>query len=219
MKALKNFVAFWLKHSELPIVGLAFVYLAIYAGQILYAPSNPIQSALGVAADVIYWIFAFDLLMGVISLCLTPKAERHLGKFFIKNSLSFAALLAPAFRTLRIFRLILLMRGLFGGAINRAEKAATMLLTAGPIVLFTSSLAILDCERYAPGANITNFSDAFWWAGITMTTVGYGDHYPVTSEGRIITGFLLVAGIAIISTATALVSRWVLGVDQQSQKR
>jgi len=178
---------------------------------------SAVQPILQLLADFIYWVFAFDLVLDVISLALAPKSERNVKRFVIRNGLSFVALLAPVFRSLRIFRLVVLLRGLSGGAVQRTEKAAILLITAGPIVLYTSALAILDCERDAPGSNITNFGDAFWWAGITMTTVGYGDHYPVTTEGRLITGALLIAGIAIISTATAMVSRWIFGNDRTSK--
>jgi voltage-gated potassium channel len=54
-----------------------------------------------------------------------------------------------------------------------------------------------------PDANITDFGDAIWWAVTTMTTVGYGDRYPVTSAGRMVAFALMIGGIALLGTATA----------------
>jgi voltage-gated potassium channel len=99
---------------------------------------------------------------------------------------------------------------------NRAESAGLLVITAFPVVAYTSALATLDAERHAPGANITTFKDAIWWSLITMTTVGYGDHYPVSDEGRLIASGLLLGGIIIFSTVTAIVSAWIL-TDRKTQ--
>jgi voltage-gated potassium channel len=71
-----------------------------------------------------------------------------------------------------------------------------------------AALAVLDAERDAPNATITNFGDALWWAVTTITTVGYGDRYPVTTEGRLIAGALMVAGIALVGVITASLASW-----------
>ena len=65
------------------------------------------------------------------------------------------------------------------------------------------SIAVLDAEQNPPGANITTFGDALWWACETVTTVGYGDRYPVTPDGRAIA----VAdgrGISMVMAITAV---------------
>ncbi len=78
------------------------------------------------------------------------------------------------------------------------------------------SLAVLDAERSAPEANITSFGDALWWSATTVTTVGYGDRFPVTTEGRLVAVVLMLLGIAVVSSVTAAVASWFLsqvGVD------
>jgi voltage-gated potassium channel len=52
------------------------------------------------------------------------------------------------------------------------------------VVSFIAALGMLDAERDNPTANIHTFGDAVWWAAATVPTVGYGDHYPVTTQGR-----------------------------------
>jgi voltage-gated potassium channel len=71
------------------------------------------------------------------------------------------------------------------------------------------SIAVLDAEQNPPGANITTFGDALWWACETVTTVGYGDRYPVTPDGRAIA----VAdgrGISMVMAITAAVPGWMV---------
>jgi voltage-gated potassium channel len=69
---------------------------------------------------------------------------------------------------------------------------------------------VLDVERSRPDANITDFGDAIWWAVTTMTTVGYGDRYPVTGVGRMVAFALMVAGIALLGTVTATLASWLV---------
>jgi voltage-gated potassium channel len=65
---------------------------------------------------------------------------------------------------------------------------------------------MLDHERGQPGANIETFGDALWWPMTTMTTVGYGDRYPVTTTGRFIGAAVMIAGIALLGTVTATIA-------------
>jgi voltage-gated potassium channel len=59
--------------------------------------------------------------------------------------------------------------------------------------------------------------DAFWWALVTMTTVGYGDHYPVTPQGRLVAGFLMITGIGLFGTLTAYLSSNLLKKEAEKE--
>ena len=76
------------------------------------------------------------------------------------------------------------------------------------LVGFVASLAVLDAERHAPDASITTFGEAVWWTITTISTVGYGDRYPVTAEGRLVAASLMVAGIALLGVVTASLASW-----------
>jgi voltage-gated potassium channel len=71
-------------------------------------------------------------------------------------------------------------------------------------------LAVLDVEANAPGSNLTTIGDALWWAMTTITTVGYGDHYPVTVMGRCVAAGLMIGGVAVLGVVTASVASWMV---------
>jgi voltage-gated potassium channel len=67
---------------------------------------------------------------------------------------------------------------------------------------------MLDAERTNPDANIRSYGDALWWAGTTITTVGYGDRYPTTGGGRLVGFGLMLGGIALLGVITAALASW-----------
>ena len=86
------------------------------------------------------------------------------------------------------------------------------------VVLLVASLAILDAERGREGANIETFGGALWWSVTTVTTVGYGDRFPVTGTGRMIAVALMMAGIALIGVVTATLASWIIDRDQEVEE-
>ena len=91
-----------------------------------------------------------------------------------------------------------------------------MILITFLLVTF-SSLAILMCER-EPDSNIKTAEDAIWWSVTTITTVGYGDKYPVTTEGRIIAMILMLSGVGLFGTLSGLVASFFLGAKQAEEE-
>jgi voltage-gated potassium channel len=196
---------------------LGFGYLGIYSVQVLVEPPADIYAGLEVVADVIYWIFAIDVVLRLI----------HLGKglftwagaigFVRENWLALLALLLPAFRALRVLRVVIVLRGLQPFLRTRSSRVGTIVGVTFPLILYTAALSVLEAERYAEGSNITNFFDAIWWAVASVTTVGYGDRFPVTGDGRLIATFLMVIGIGLFSALTALLAAWVMGERKQEE--
>jgi voltage-gated potassium channel len=76
-------------------------------------------------------------------------------------------------------------------------------------MMFFSATAILNLENI-PESNIKTAEDALWWAFVTTTTVGYGDKYPVTTEGRIMACILMVVGVGLFGTFTGFVANWFM---------
>lgn len=130
-----------------------------------------------------------------------------------------ASLPFPQVKILRIFRLIRVarllrrygVRNITGSVItNRAGSALLTLLLIGILVLEFGSLAMLHLERHAPDANITTASDALWYVIATMSTVGYGDEYPVSTAGRELGAFVIIVGVGIFGTLTGYLANLFL---------
>jgi voltage-gated potassium channel len=119
-------------------------------------------------------------------------------------------------RVLRLIRLIRVFRAfkatkLIFEHINRNKKqtALTSVALISFLMVIFSSIAILQFEKDI-NSNIKTAEDAIWWSYVTITTVGYGDKFPITTEGRIIGAVLMTMGVGIFGTFTALVSSWFI---------
>lgn len=126
------------------------------------------------------------------------------------------------FRVFRILRIILITRSmrqylaeLFRNR-TRGGVASVFLITF--LVISFSSVAILLAER-VPGANIRTAGDAVWWSITTITTVGYGDCYPVTSIGRAIASGLMICGVGLFGTLSGVIASFFLGQHREQQRR
>ena len=86
-----------------------------------------------------------------------------------------------------------------------------MTVLSSLVVLTVGSLLVASVEPNDPTSNIKTGGDAFWWAFVTITTVGYGDRYPVTSAGRIVGGMTMLLGIGVFAVFTGYLSGAFLG--------
>ena len=89
---------------------------------------------------------------------------------------------------------------------NRGQYATFITILLAGMVLSASSILILQFEVGAPDGNIKTGGDALWWAIVTITTVGYGDFYPVTALGRITAVFVMFAGVGIIGALASILA-------------
>jgi voltage-gated potassium channel len=89
---------------------------------------------------------------------------------------------------------------------HRGQYAAFVSVMAAMIVLVVCSVLVLQFESHAADANITTGGDALWWALVTITTVGYGDYFPVTGAGRITGAFVMFAGVGIIGALASILA-------------
>jgi voltage-gated potassium channel len=114
--------------------------------------------------------------------------------------------LLPMLRLLRVF--LLLRHSLRSVS---TERIAGSILSIVIAVVIVSAFLMWRVEYNAPGATITTFRYALWWAVVTTTTVGYGDYTPVTAEGRVIATAVMIVGVGLIGTVSATVAAWFVG--------
>jgi voltage-gated potassium channel len=118
------------------------------------------------------------------------------------------------FRLVRVFRLMRQfgIRNVIRSLVqDRAGSALFTLLLMGILVLEFGSLDMLHIEQHAPGANITTASDAVWYVIVTISTVGYGDQFPVTNRGRFLGTVIIIIGVGIFGTFTGYLANLFLG--------
>ena len=124
-------------------------------------------------------------------------------------------------RILRIARVLMVMRR-FGGPTrafkaffsNRAAGGLLLVLLMATLVMEWGALLVLAVERGAEGANIENAQDAIWYVLVTMSTVGYGDQYPVTDLGRLIGSITIVLGVGVFGTLTGFLANFFLAPSE-----
>ena len=123
-----------------------------------------------------------------------------------------------AARVLRIFRLLRAVRAtqlLADFIVKRRAQNGMLAVALLAIILITyCSIAVLHFESRAKG-NIVTAGDAVWWAITTITTVGYGDRYPTTIEGRTVAVLLMMGGVGLFGTFSGLLASWFVGKDDE----
>ncbi len=117
-------------------------------------------------------------------------------------------------RLARVARIIRVLRGVratrfITGSILEHRARSTFLVTILLALLFLifGSVAVLRFEA-GYDSSIRTGADALWWGFVTMTTVGYGDVYPVSPEGRVVAALLMIVGVGLFGTFTAFVASW-----------
>lgn len=114
-------------------------------------------------------------------------------------------------RLMRVARSIrVIWRYLFG---KRSQNTFITVASVSCLLMMTGSVLVFNVERGVEGSNIKTPSDAIWWTIVTITTVGYGDRYPVTDGGRMIAAVLMVAGVGLFGTFTGFVASMFVEPD------
>jgi voltage-gated potassium channel len=208
------------EHAEHPVY-LVFMLVLSALSLIALAVStrgslDPEQRRIMDFADnAICVLFLVDFLY---SMHKAPRPLRYFMKWGWLDLLSAMPMLdvLRTTRLARILRIVRLIRGIRATKImaefiltNRARSAFLAVSLLSVLLVVVSSIGILQFEG-PPDSNIRTAGDALWWAVATVTTVGYGDKFPVTPEGRIIASFLMVCGVGLFGTLSGFVASWFL---------
>ncbi|WP_233265378.1 potassium channel family protein [Leifsonia sp. AG29] len=190
----------WERATAWPGIAASALFLVVYTWQVLDQSKPPtLAAALLVVIVAIWSFFAVDYVVRI-----TLASDKWL--FVRKNPIDLLSVLLPAARPFRLITGLRHLRGLRGNTPSHLRRRVIIIAALAVLMfIYVISLAELQAERDAPGANIKSFGDALWWAAVTMATVGYGDYYPVTVTGRLLAVVLMIGGIAVVGTSSATI--------------
>ena len=198
-------------NETLTVLAVAFLIAFSYPAFVDSIPAST-QTLLN-AVQWISWIaFAADLIYG-----LTKSSNKK--SYLMKHPLEVAAVLLPFLRPLRLMRVIS-----FGGlalqkvAIGRQFAITVKVAISALFISYIAAIQITISERGVEGSNIKTFNDGLWWAVTTVTTVGYGDRFPTTTEGRLLAVLLMITGISLVGVITASVAAWFVKMSQEDSQ-
>jgi len=129
------------------------------------------------------------------------------------------------FRFARLFRIVRLLQKMTGGELRRmftgrlAQNTLLFTLVTALILVFTIAWLVLLAEQSSPNANIKTYHDAVWWAFVTITTVGYGDYYPVTTVGQFMAIILMFCGLGIIGVLSSYLASTFISLQRRRKER
>ncbi|MCY4590721.1 MAG: ion transporter [Alphaproteobacteria bacterium] len=213
------------------IIGLIMISIVTLSIDTLPDLPQPLQSILAISEFVVMGLFTLEYCLRVAT---APRKLGYIFSFYgvvdllaiVPFYLSLGTIDAQVLRIVRLFRIIRILKlTRYSRAMNRFQKA--VVLAKEEIVLFSGITAVL---LYLAAFGIYHFEhttqpEAFpsvlhslWWATATLTTVGYGDVYPVTTGGRLFTFVILMCGLGIVAVPTGLVAAALSKVRQNEER-
>lgn len=195
----------WEHATAYPLTALSVLFIAVYAWPILDPGMHPLWRHLCEAIDLAIWaLFCVEYL---IRLTLAQQKRR----FVRTHWFDLAVLVLPVLRPLRALRLLNALRVINRHAVAWTRgRLAVYVIAATILIVLVAGLAVLEAERGHPDSNIQTYPAALWWAVCTITTVGYGDLYPETLEGRMVAVALMIGGLGLIGFTTGSLASWIV---------
>lgn len=180
---------------DVPMAILGVLYVFVYALDVFYP--SPVSATI----DLVLWVvFAIDV---VLRFLVTSSVS----KFLLNNWLEILAVVIPQFRAARAIRPLIGLKRFARVVRSRSQRVASYTVMLLPLAVFVAGVAFADVEGYGP----EQFSDAMWWAIVTVSTTGFGDVIPQTDGGRIVGSVLMVFGVGIFASAAAILADWIQG--------
>jgi voltage-gated potassium channel len=202
-----------------PMTVLAIVWLLIL---VLPSVIHLDSAASGVLDTFDYSLWSLFIVEYLVKLVLAPSRWG----FVRTHLLDLIVILVPFLRPVRALRFLRLIRAgaIAGQGLGRARRLLTehglhYVLLVAVVLVFAGAAIELGFERDAPGSNIHTFGDALWWAVVTLTTVGYGDRFPVTSGGRAVAVVLMLVGIGLLGVITANIAAFFVSKGDATDRR
>jgi len=198
--------------TELPMLCLAILYIPVFIAGYIPGVSPSVRNGATLAEYIIVALFAAEL---VVKVAVAERRWAYLRAHWLDVVIVVVPFLRPL-RVLRVLRVLpFLARGTIGLRRVMGPYRGTYVLVVGLGAVLVSAALVAIFERGADGS-IHGFGDALWWAATTVTTVGYGDKFPVTPEGRAVAVFLMIVGIALFGMLTAGIAAYFVESGTES---
>lgn len=215
------------KHAPylLFILLISILAIVILAADMFVAPESDTRRILHYADTLLCVLLFGDFLVCFINAKHKPKYMLTWGWLDLASSIPAVGFLRWG-RAARLARVLRVLRGVRSARIlmrfileKRAQSVGLAAALTSIVVIAVSSIAILHLESAAGAeANIRTADDALWWSLVTITTVGYGDRFPVTMEGRCVAIALMVVGVGLIGTWSGIAASWFMAAADERRE-
>ncbi|WP_368885591.1 potassium channel family protein [Rothia mucilaginosa] len=196
----KNLAA-WEDRSSTPMFVASVLYLLAFAAPIMSTRiQEPYDGYLNIIQMILWGLFAADY---CVRLYLAPRRLY----FITHNLMNLAIVLLPPWR---IVSFLAMMHLTTNRQYKRLSELGMKLFGYTAIFIIMFALSIYSVESSEPGAMIRDLPTAYWWMFTTLTTVGYGDVYPVTGIGRVIAVIVMLYGGGLVAVATGALASWII---------
>lgn len=192
----------WQAATEWPLTGVSLLFLVAYGVPIAFPDASPdVRSACA-------GVLALTWLAFVVDYVVRTRLAPHTWRYVRSHPLEFAVVVLPVLRPLLLISVVLRLNR--ANAVRLRGRVVRFAVAGTALLVLVGALTVTQAERGVPGASIVNLGDGFWWAVVTITTVGYGDLAPVSPAGRVIAAGLMLGGIALLGVVTATLSSWLV---------
>ena len=218
----------WRKWTDIPLLIIAIGSLPLLLLEIIsHRLTSGDKTFLLIVNLTVFLAYAIDYLAEFL---VTPEKGRYVRSewsslliviaqlFAILPAMSFLGFLRGA-RALRVVSSLTRIIGISMASRSQGreilkKRATSFAFGLAGFTLITSAVGFTLAEDVGKDGRIQSFFDALWWSGATITTVGYGDIYPITAAGRIIAIFTMLVGISTLAVVTARIAQFLIKSDE-----
>ena len=218
----------WRKWTDIPLLIIAIGSLPLLLLEIIsHRLTSADKTFLLIVNLTVFLAYAVDY---VVEFLVTPEKGRYVRSewsslliviaqlFAILPAMSFLGFLRGA-RALRVVSSLTRIIGISMASRSQGreilkKRATSFAFGLAGFTLITSAVGFTLAEDVGKDGRVHSFFDALWWSGATITTVGYGDIYPITAAGRIIAIFTMLVGISTLAVVTARIAQFLIKSDE-----
>ena len=218
----------WRKWTDIPLLIIAIGSLPLLLLEIIsHRLTSGDKTFLLIVNLTVFLAYAIDY---VVEFLVTPEKGRYVRSewsslliviaqlFAILPAMSFLGFLRGA-RALRVVSSFTRIIGISMASRSQGreilkKRATSFAFGLAGFTLITSAVGFTLAEDVGKDGRVQSFFDALWWSGATITTVGYGDIYPITAAGRVIAIFTMLVGISTLAVVTARIAQFLIKNDE-----